>query len=64
MVAQAEEATEQNVTLACVDQSYTGTDPAEATATQGVRWEVAKLPEVKKGFVLLPHRWVVERSFA
>ena len=23
-----------------------------------------KLPEAKKGFVLLPRRWVVERSFA
>ena len=23
-----------------------------------------KLPEVKKGFVLLPRRWVVERSFS
>ena len=22
-----------------------------------------KLPEAKKGFVLLPRRWVVERSF-
>jgi transposase len=26
--------------------------------------EVIKLPETKKGFVLLPRRWVVERSFA
>lgn len=26
--------------------------------------EVVKLPHVKKGFVLLPRRWVVERSFA
>jgi transposase len=25
--------------------------------------EVIKLPEAKKGFVLLPRRWVVERSF-
>jgi transposase len=24
---------------------------------------VVKLPEAKKGFVLLPRRWVVERSF-
>ena len=23
-----------------------------------------KLPEAKRGFVLLPRRWVVERSFA
>jgi transposase len=26
--------------------------------------EVDKLPEAKKGFVLLPRRWVVERSSA
>jgi transposase len=26
--------------------------------------EVVKLPEAKKGFVLLPRHWVVERSFA
>ena len=31
---------------------------------QGVRLEVVSLPEAKKGFVLLPRRWVVERSFA
>jgi hypothetical protein len=26
--------------------------------------EVVKLPTAKRGFVLLPRRWVVERSFA
>ena len=26
--------------------------------------QVFKLPEAKKGFVLLPKRWVVERNFA
>ena len=25
---------------------------------------MVKLPEAKRGFVLLPRRWVVERSFA
>ncbi|HAB18101.1 MAG TPA: IS5/IS1182 family transposase, partial [Verrucomicrobiales bacterium] len=25
---------------------------------------VVKLPKAKRGFVLLPRRWVVERSFA
>ncbi|GHO77627.1 hypothetical protein KSD_53980 [Ktedonobacter sp. SOSP1-85] len=29
-----------------------------------MRLEVVKLPETKHGFVLLPCRWVVERSFA
>jgi hypothetical protein len=26
--------------------------------------EVVKLPEAKRGFVLLPRRWVIKRSFA
>jgi transposase len=29
-----------------------------------MRLEVVKLSEAKRGFVLLPKRWVVERSFA
>jgi len=33
-------------------------------AETGIQLEVIKLPEAKKGFVLLPRRWVVERSFA
>jgi hypothetical protein len=37
---------------------------AEAAAAEGTRLEVVKLPEAKRGFVLLPRRWVVERSFA
>ena len=34
--------------------------PALSTASP---LEVVKLPEAKRGFVLLPRRWVVERSF-
>jgi Transposase and inactivated derivatives len=52
------------VELAFVDQGYTGEEPAEKAAEQGIVLEVIKLPEAKKGFVLLPRRWVVERSFA
>ena len=33
-------------------------------AEEGIKLEVIKLPEAKKRFVLLPKRWVVERSFA
>ena len=33
-------------------------------AKRGIRLIVVKLEEAKKGFVLLPRRWVVERSFA
>ena len=49
--------------VAFVDQGYTGKDPAEAAQEEGIELHVVKLPEAKKGFVLLPRRWVVERSF-
>ncbi len=55
--------TEQNVQVAFVDQGYTGQDPAQAAAEVGIRLEVVKHHEAKRGFVLLPRRWVVERSF-
>jgi len=50
--------------LAYVDQGYTGATTADAAAQHGLALEVVKLPEAKRGFVLLPRRWVVERSFA
>ena len=50
--------------VAFVDQGYTGEAAEQAAAEQGIRLEVVKLPEAKRGFVLLPRRWVVERSFA
>jgi transposase len=56
-------ATEQNVEVAFVDQGYTGQEPAEAAAEAGIRLEVVKHHQAKRGFVLLPRRWVVERSF-
>ncbi len=54
----------ETVELAYADQAYTGQEPAEAAAVHGIRLEVVKLPEAKRGFVLLPRRWVVERDFA
>lgn len=59
-----QEVTGQAVELAYVDQGYTGEKAAEAAREQGVELEVVKLSEAKRGFVLLPRRWVVERSFA
>ena len=59
-----QEATGDNVSLAFVDQGYTGERAAGAARAHGIALEVVKLPEAKKGFVLLPRRWVVERSFA
>jgi transposase len=57
-------ATDAAVAVAFVDQGYTGDEPASEAAACGIRLEVVKLPEAKRGFVLLPRRWVVERSFA
>ncbi|CAA9532961.1 MAG: Mobile element protein [uncultured Thermomicrobiales bacterium] len=59
-----QEATGTNVEVAFVDQGYTGEDPAEEAEARGIELAVVRLPEAKKGFVLLPRRWVVERSFA
>lgn len=55
--------TEKSVELAYVDQGYTGDRPAEAAEKHNIQLEVVKLPKAKRGFVLLPRRWVVERSF-
>lgn len=63
LAEQVQAATDQSVEVAFVDQGYTGQQPAEDAQTQGIRLEVVKLPTAKKGFVLLPRRWVVERSF-
>ncbi|HZC83126.1 MAG TPA: IS5 family transposase [Rubrobacter sp.] len=57
-------ATGETVELAFVDQGYTGEQAAGDAKAHGIRLEVVKLEEAKRGFVLLPRRWVVERSFA
>ena len=57
-------ATGQTVEVAYVDQGYTGQTAREAAAQQGIDLVVVKLAQAKRGFVLLPRRWVVERSFA
>ena len=63
-LAQAvQEATGESVKLAYVDQGYTGEEPAAEARKHGMELQVIKLSEAKKGFVLLPRRWVVERSF-
>jgi transposase len=55
--------TGETVEIAYVDQGYTGENAAAAAEEHGIQLEVVKLPEAKRGFVLLPRRWVVERSF-
>lgn len=63
LAAAVREATGESVELAYVDQGYTGAAAAMAAEAEGIRLEVVKLPEAKRGFVLPPRRWVVERSF-
>ena len=53
----------QSVQIAFVDQGYTGEDAAQAAKQHGIRLEVVKHSKAKRGFVLLPRRWVVERTF-
>jgi transposase len=62
--ARVQEVTGETVAVAFVDQGYTGDQPAQAAAANGIQLDVVKLPEAKHDFVLLPRRWVVERSFA
>jgi len=65
VLAQAvQQVTNQTVEIAFVDQGYTGPTAAEAAQQHGIQLEVVRLPQAKRGFVLLPRRWVVERSFA
>jgi len=64
LAQQVQAATENHVEIGYVDQGYTGAEPAAQAAQEGIHLIVIKLPEAKRGFVLLPRRWVVERSFA
>lgn len=63
LAQQVQRASCQTVKVAFADQGYTGDEPAEAARNEGIELQVIRLPESKKGFVLLPRRWVVERSF-
>lgn len=59
-----QEVTGKSVELAYVDQGYTGKTAQQGAKAHGIELEVVKHTEAKHGFVLLPRRWVVERSFA
>jgi transposase len=64
LARQVQEVTGESVEIAYVDQGYTGEKASKAAKRHGIELVVIKLAEAKKGFVLLPRRWVVERSFA
>ncbi len=63
LAEQVQEATGNHVQVAFVDQGYTGDTPAQAAEQHSLSLIIVKLPDAKQGFVLLPRRWVVERSF-
>jgi len=46
------------------DQGYTGEDSEYAAAIHDIDLQIITRPEGQTGFILLPRRWVVERSFA
>jgi transposase len=64
LAAQVQDVTGESVEVACVDQGDTGDQPAQEAAAHGLHLAVVTLPEAKNGFVRLPRRRVVERSFA
>jgi transposase len=63
LAAKIQEVTGGTVELAFVDQGYTGENAAQQASKHKIVLEVVKHTEAKKGFVLLPRRWVVERTF-
>ena len=53
-----QDVTGESIEVAFVDQGYTGAQAQQAAAEQGIELSVVKLQEAKRGFVLLPRRWV------
>ena len=60
LAEEIQQATGENVELAYVDQGYTGEKASAEAKEHGIRLEVVKQEEAKRGFVVLPRRWVVE----
>jgi transposase len=64
LARQVQQVTKEPVELVFVDQRYTGENAAAAAKQHGIQFEVIKHTAAKRGFVLLPRPWIVERSFA
>lgn len=64
LIAAVQAVTGGSVEVAFVDDGYNGPNAKAAAETNGITLVAVTLPEAKRGFVLLPRRWVVERSFA
>ncbi len=63
LYAELQSVTGDSVKIGIVDQGYTGPTAAQAAARHGIELEIVQLAEARRGFVLQPRRWVVERSF-
>ena len=63
LARQVQLATGQTVKVAFADQGYTGEEPAQAALDERIELQAIRLAKAKKGFVLPPRRWVLERSF-
>jgi transposase len=63
LAQQVQKITGGTVEIAYVDQGYTGESAAEQARQSSIELEIVKHHEAKRGFVLLPRRWVVERTF-
>ena len=57
-----QDATQGSVEVAFADQGYTGEAAQDAAGAHGIDLVIVRLPEAKKGFALLPKRWIAERS--
>jgi transposase len=64
LAEEVQQVTGSTVALAYVDQGYTAENAAEAALEHGIRLSVVKHPVARRGFVLLPKRWILERSLA
>jgi transposase len=64
LASQVQLITGDHVELAYVDRATPARATEEAAGEHGIRLEGVKHTEAKRRFVLLPRRWVVERSFA
>jgi NAD(P)-dependent dehydrogenase (short-subunit alcohol dehydrogenase family) len=54
VVAEVQATTGRSVEVAFGDQGYTGVETYTTALQQGIQLEVVKLPDAKRGFVLLP----------
>jgi len=63
LAARVQAVTGDHVEIAFADQGYTGDEPEAAASDHGIELVVVKHHQAKRGFLLLPRRWVVERTF-